>query len=67
MIESLCCSLENIKTLLIGYFPIQNKKFKYIYIISTIIIKKLYGVPVFGSTSTKLQVIISTLTIRIKS
>ena len=26
--ESLCCSPEAITTLLIGYFPIQNKKLK---------------------------------------
>ena len=26
--ESLCCSLEIITTLLIGYTPIQNEKFK---------------------------------------
>ena len=28
MAESLCCSLETVTTLLIGYTPIQNKKFK---------------------------------------
>ena len=28
MAESLCCSPEIIITLLIGYIPIQNKKFK---------------------------------------
>ena len=28
MAKSLCCSLEAITTLLIGYTPTQNKKFK---------------------------------------
>ena len=28
MAESLHCSFETIKTLIIGYIPIQNKKFK---------------------------------------
>ena len=28
MAESLCCPFETITTLLIGYAPIQNKKFK---------------------------------------
>ena len=28
MSESFCCSLETTTTLLIGYTPIQNKKFK---------------------------------------
>ena len=28
MAESVCCSSETITTLLIGYTPIQNKKFK---------------------------------------
>ena len=32
MAESLCSSPETITTLLIGYMPIQSKKFKYIYI-----------------------------------
>ena len=28
MTESLCCSLQTVTTLLIGYIPIQNKMFK---------------------------------------
>ena len=32
MAESHCCSTKTITTLLIGYTPIQNKKFIYIYI-----------------------------------
>ena len=28
MAESLCCALETITTLIIGYIPVQNKKFK---------------------------------------
>ena len=28
MAESLCCAPETIMTLLIGYIPVQNKKFK---------------------------------------
>ena len=31
MAESLCSSPETITTLLIGYMPIQSKKFKYIH------------------------------------
>ena len=32
MAELLCCAPETITTLLIGYTPIENKKFKNIYI-----------------------------------
>ena len=33
MAESHCCSTKTITTMLIGYTPIQNKKFIYIYIV----------------------------------
>ena len=43
MAESLCCSLESISTLLIGYTPKQNKKFnKNAHFTTLEIIQKVY-------------------------
>ena len=50
MAESHCCSTKTITTLLIGYTPIQNKKFIYIYIVIAIVIVKYARISLAGRT-----------------
>ena len=45
--ESLCCSLETITTLLIGYTLIQNKKLKRIIILCEIFYEFIFSFTIF--------------------